>query len=270
MKAAPKAAIRVIRRAAHAASIAGLGEEAGQLFGAVNCLENAIKELYRSLAVARRQNSDAALSDPGAARRRRGMNTTTTTSTTSTTGPLTSTPALATPDTLRVREALGRSLATAYGQSVIAQRVPGPAQAGSCFAVATAAEAAELLQGAAWSRLEHPAVTAPAVAFEAAIPGTWGLVPLESLAPETRVVLADPKGTGKVEAVVDLPQPARPRVQTTTIILGPGGDGAEVVWTVHPGLPIPPSQVPAASVAGRTETTAAEAYALGLRWAKTR
>jgi hypothetical protein len=182
--------------------------------------------------------------------------------------------------TARVRAALARGLATDYGQRCIAQRVPGPAQAGSCFDAATAEEAVAALLGATWSPLaDSPLadaakfVQAPAVAFVAEVPGRLGLVALRELPADFEVSLEDPKGTGFVSVVAELPLADRPPVALTTAILGPDDHGEETLWTVHPGAPIPPSTLPATGPSGDLagkRLSAGDAAALGFGWAKIR
>ncbi len=175
------------------------------------------------------------------------------------------------PATERVRAALQRSFERSdYGRRCLAQRLPGPDGAGSFFLDVTTVEGLRAkLEGAFWRPLNHPAVKAPAVAFDATgIPGRLGVVPLRTLPADTVVTLEDPKGTGFVEAVVrGLGRETGVRQDTATIILGPDQDGAEVLWTVHPGQPVVPSTVPSAEVAGR-KMSPDESGALGLRWAK--
>jgi len=107
-------------------------------------------------------------------------------------------------------------------------------------------------------------VKAPCVAFQAALPGRFGLVELHTLDPFTKVTLADYKGTGTVSPVVCLS--LGPTVPTTTIILGPH-EGEEIVYTFHPGDPIPPSTLQAPDLVNQT-FTAVGAMALGFVWAK--
>jgi hypothetical protein len=56
-------------------------------------------------------------------------------------------------------------------------------------------------------------------------------------------------------------------VPFVTALLGPAKDGTECLWTFHPGPPIMPSTVPTPP-ASEAEITAAQAIALGLKWAK--
>jgi hypothetical protein len=60
-----------------------------------------------------------------------------------------------------------------------------------------------------------------------------------------------------------------PVADKTVILLGPGDDGREVVWTFHPGDPVAPSIVPVES-STLTVLTVARAKALGFALAKIR
>jgi hypothetical protein len=166
----------------------------------------------------------------------------------------------------RVCAAMERTPAD-YMDSCLAQRLQGEKRAGSYYHATLARDGNELfgaLRSAAWEPYEHPAVSAPAVAFRAELPGVVDVVGLEGLPPDAQVLLADPKGTGLVEAVYrgsgGVP------ATHTTMLLGPSEDG-EIVWTFFPGDPVAPSAVPAAVHAGRT-VTVREALELGIRHAK--
>jgi hypothetical protein len=163
--------------------------------------------------------------------------------------------------TARIASAL--NLAGPYLDACLTQRNPGPGALGSVFLTA---QTRETILAADWMPFDHPEVKAPAVAFRANIPGIVGVVNLATLPPNTRVILADPKGTGYVEATAMLPE--GPEVTYTTILLGPARDGSgETLWTIFPGEPVSPSRV---SADGRNNlaTTAREALALGMTVAK--
>lgn len=167
--------------------------------------------------------------------------------------------------TTTTRDRIARAFDSAgeYFNACLAQRNPGPAALGSVFL--TRQDRASLL-AADWQPYEHPDVSAPAVAFRADIPGTVGVVRLADLPPDTPVRLADPKGTGFVEATALLPE--GPRATFTTLLLGPARDGSgETLWTLFPGEPVRPSTLPAEGRDGAT-LTAREAAALGLAIAK--
>lgn len=185
------------------------------------------------------------------------------------------TQAIPTDPSARVRAALAATPPD-YLARCLAQRLPGPAACGSVFldfGVAGDPAAPDRLLHALhthpWEPYEHPAVMAGCAAFACPLGGRVGLVHLATLAPDHPVRLLDPKGTGFVEAVVEGTADDRTRGSAATFtvaILGPD-DGREVVYTFHPGAPIPPSRVPADGRHGTT-VTAEEAVALGLQIAK--
>lgn len=168
-------------------------------------------------------------------------------------------------ETERVRAALKNTPAE-YLSRCLAQRVDGPLRAGSYFPGVSATELLSILEGVPWSAYDHPAVKAPAVAFQADVSGVEGVIPLDSLEPDREIVLSDPKGTGLLEATV---ASGRVRlVHHSVVLLGPH-EGKEVVWTLHPGDPIMPSTLRASSVPeDKRVITVAQAQSLGLRFAK--
>jgi hypothetical protein len=98
--------------------------------------------------------------------------------------------------------------------------------------------------------------------------GLLGIVPLLQVPQEAPVYLEDPKGTGKVSAVINRNQLEVELgiVNYTTLVVGPE-NGEDVIYTFHPGDPIRPSTVSAQEWAGKT-VSPAEAIALGLEYAK--
>jgi hypothetical protein len=104
--------------------------------------------------------------------------------------------------------------------------------------------------------------------FQTAIPGLLGVVELGDIPRSQRVLLVDPKGTGKVSAEISREVLSQELSDVDFTVLTVGEEeGMNVVYTFHPGLPIRPSQVPAEGFAGR-EVTVSEAYDLGLHYAK--
>jgi hypothetical protein len=160
------------------------------------------------------------------------------------------------------RIAAALDAAGSYFDRCLAQRNPGPAALGSVF---EQTQTRESLLSAAWEPYSHPDVAAPAVAFRAPIAGTVGVVLLAELPGNTPVKLADPKGTGFVEATAQLED--GPRSEWTTLLLGPGKDGQETLYTFFPGAPVKPSTLAADHWNGFT-VKASEAIRLGLTVAK--
>lgn len=179
-----------------------------------------------------------------------------------------------TPDpalTPRIHAAIDATKASdaAYWERCCAQRDPrSPDAAGSILDLRPGytGNIEDVLRACEWSEYPHPDVLPIAKAFRTFdIQGRMGLVALADLPADTKVFLRDPKGTGKAEACVV--HALGTKVPFVTAILGPADGGGECLWTFHPGPPIMPSTVPTPP-ASEAEITAAQATALGLKWAK--
>jgi len=104
--------------------------------------------------------------------------------------------------------------------------------------------------------------------FKAPIPGLLGVIPLRDLSPDQLVRLEDPKSTGKVSAVINRSEaPTGLQEVDFTVLISGLEAGETVLFTVHPGLPIQASRVPAQEWAGKS-VTAARALELGLTFCK--
>ena len=124
------------------------------------------------------------------------------------------------------------------------------------------------MRTAEWVETPHPAVTAPCRAFRCdTLRGLLGVVPLAQLFGAV-VRLEDPKGTGELCAVVDewsVPELARD--QPSWLIVGPH-EGRDVLYTLHPGEPIPPSTMRDRPDERGELLFASEAYSRGITHAK--
>lgn len=173
----------------------------------------------------------------------------------------------------RVRAAL-RNTREDYLRACLAQRVPGHAgSAGSTFRVTGQMDLLRLLHDAEWKPYQHSAVLPACTAFCAPIPGDLGIVSVRDLSDEARVVLSDPKGTGDVHAHVRRSYVADVLVSAdfAVMILGPNEEDTskpEMVWTFHPGEPVRPSVVKAASGVESETVSPREAIARGFEFAK--
>jgi hypothetical protein len=103
------------------------------------------------------------------------------------------------------------------------------------------------------------------------IPGHLGIVPVDSLPDEAVLTLRDPKNTGFLSACTATQQ--RTDVDFTVLIIGKEDDGDnEVMYTFHPGAPVPPPSLKAGvpnEVTGKEyhdgdQITVAEAKSLGI------
>lgn len=135
-----------------------------------------------------------------------------------------------------------------YLEKTLGTRNPGPNAAGSTFKTK---QSVESLKSANWETLKEgaSAISSPAIAYQADIPGLLGIVPIESISGGLDAAIQPAhagKGidreTGKLmaELVAVLPSKAL-EVDTTTIILGPSREDPKKlqVWTFHPGPPAP-------------------------------
>lgn len=85
--------------------------------------------------------------------------------------------------------------------------------------------------------------------YRATIPGgRLGMVPVDTIADTAKLYLIDPKGTGKWS--VSTIGATEPHTDVATMIVGPPDEpgGKNVVWTFHPGEPVPPSMLDSATL----------------------
>lgn len=148
-----------------------------------------------------------------------------------------------------------------------------PEKMGSYFHGMTREDLEKALHDADWEEYDHPEIKAPAKAYKGKIPGTFGLIRIEKLPSDAKIVLRDPKGTGFVEATVSLNKDevkgVLERVEHSTAIVGPSKNPEEqVLWTVFPGDPINPSSISSKDYPDGSVISKQEAISLGLEWAK--
>lgn len=172
------------------------------------------------------------------------------------------------PATDRVRRAIATTAErlSEHWRGLIESRTRGHARATGSITDETRPEALrEAIERASWQTYSHPAVVAPCVAFWTSdIEGVLGIVEVDLLDESTDLTLRDAHETGFVNA--EVVGDYGDRAEGVCLIVGPD-DEAEVIYTFHPGPPVPPSTVPARLSPGRT-VTPSEAMALGLRTAK--
>jgi hypothetical protein len=171
-----------------------------------------------------------------------------------------------------VAEAIDRSVGMPHFEKTFLTRNPGGEAEGSTF---FEPQDAESLKAAVWRPYPHPDIKAPAQGFKADITGTFGLVKLKDLEPDTPIKMVlghkgealegeEPFVTVLIDGT-DVPSDLT-RAEFTTILLGPG-EGGLIVWTFFPGPPIAPSTM---TPSAETEAVkvAADAIALGFDYAK--
>lgn len=129
-----------------------------------------------------------------------------------------------------------------YLAKILDQRNPSsPNRLGSFF---DEDQTASSLKSANWRPYSHRAISPPAKGYVADIPGTVGMVDLNTLPPDMIITASDPKGThgkpgGGYSVEVPLDPSKLPQTKQTTALLGPGQtpDDPPVLWTIFPGEP---------------------------------
>ena len=125
------------------------------------------------------------------------------------------------------------------------------------------------LRCVAWESYDHPDIKKPGVGFiTRGIGGCVGIADLATVPPDTLLTADDRKDTGYGSLIIArtiFPE-VRQFVRHTVAILGPGDDDKEILWTFHPGDPIPPSEIRMEEMP--EHLTAGEALERGLRYAK--
>ena len=157
-----------------------------------------------------------------------------------------------------------REIAPGYWEATVASRTAETA-VGSFFKFPKVEEVLFEQHLQDWEEYpECPGLLPGCAAFKLQIKGYLGVIPLESLddAQELRVV--DNKGTGVAKLLA--PKEVSPQeVDLAVCILGEE-DGREVIFTFHPGDPIPPDTIKMEDLS-RTSITVAEAKSLGFVYA---
>ena len=156
-----------------------------------------------------------------------------------------------------------------YAERMFAQRLPQDG-AGSIYPFyASREELEEALRNASYEPAEHPAVAPGCKAYVTHdLMGAYGMVPLADLADDTTFVIADPKNTGKVSLMIwGWAEGQRMLTDETWVIVGPN-EGEDVVYTFHPGQPVPRATTSTEELPVGTKLTKKEALELGFNMAK--
>jgi hypothetical protein len=132
-----------------------------------------------------------------------------------------------------------------YMQKSLEQRNPGPLSAGSTFHTP---QTRQSLMSQEWVWYPDPDCKAPAVSFRTRLPGKLGIASLNDL-PSDMVVTLRPAHKGEID-IDDEESPYYGQKDTelvgnvssfltnvdyTTLLCGPGEDGALQFWTMFPG-----------------------------------
>ncbi len=159
-----------------------------------------------------------------------------------------------------------RRVAPGYFEKTLAQRAELSGQAaGSLYEGISTEELEHKLLSAEWESYSHEAVTPGCSAFKAPLPGRLGVVDLHGLPLDSVVTLDDRKNTAKVSAVVS---GVRGEIVDFTVLILGLEQGEEVIFTLHPGDPVRPSQVQATPGLHGKTVSVREALDMGLTTAK--
>lgn len=159
-----------------------------------------------------------------------------------------------------------KSLVPGYFEKTCAQRLADGT--GSIFEdIHSVEDMEQALLSAEWIPAEHECVAPDCRAFKTTSikSGLYGMVKVADQPDDTIFVIEDQKNTGKVSLVMKGNH--RIPAEETWIILGPE-QGKEVVYTFHPGEPIPRATTSTEELPVGTEVTKEEAMALGFNLAK--
>ena len=119
-----------------------------------------------------------------------------------------------------------------------------------------------------WEKAENPNVAPGCVAYKTTniTSGQYGMVPVADQPDNTVFVIEDQKGTGKVSLVMR--GAGRIPAKETWLIVGSADNGEPVVFTFHPGEPVPRATTSTEELPVGTVLTKQEAIALGFNLAK--
>lgn len=129
-----------------------------------------------------------------------------------------------------------------YLAKILDQRNPSsPNRLGSFF---SEDQTAGSLKSANWRAYSHDEIRPPAKGYVADIPGTVGMVNLNTLPPDMIITASDPKGThgtegGGYSVEVPLDPSKLPQTPETTAIIGPDKNKEDplILYTIFPGKP---------------------------------
>lgn len=148
-----------------------------------------------------------------------------------------------------------------YLESCLKQRTD---EAAGSYWNMSATELKERLINAEWIEFENESVKAPCKAFRTMnLAGGWyGMLPVEEY---SDYLVIDPKETGFASLAI-AGEPTEQKIETWCIT-GPD-NGLDIVYTFHPGKPLPPSTIPTTDWKQGYIIRGREALKRGFRWAK--
>jgi len=157
----------------------------------------------------------------------------------------------------------------AYAERMFAQRLPDSGAGSIYLRFNTREELEEAIRAADYEPAEHPAIAPGCKAYVTHdILGAYGMVLIETLPDDITLVIADPKNTGKVSLMLyGCSDDNRLLTAETWVIIGPN-EGEDVVYTFHPGEPVPRATTSTEELPIGTKLTKAEALARGFNLVK--
>ena len=153
-----------------------------------------------------------------------------------------------------------------YWEKTLAQRICSGT--GSIFSgIDNITDMEQALVDAHWEVAENPNVAPGCTAYvtKDIAGGQYGMVPVAAQPDNTIFIIEDQKNTGKVSLVMQ--GAGRIPAEETWIIVGPEQD-KDVVYTFHPGEPVPRATTSTEELPVGTKLTKSEALSLGFNLAK--
>ena len=156
-----------------------------------------------------------------------------------------------------------------YTDKMFAQRLPESGMGSIYPFFNSRKELEEAIRSANYQPAEHPAIAPGCKAYITQdIMGAYGMVKIEDQPNDMKFVIADPKNTGKVSLMIwGWAEGNRLLTNETWVIVGPN-EGKDVVYTFHPGEPIPRATTSTEELPVGTILTKQEALAKGFNLAK--
>ena len=156
-----------------------------------------------------------------------------------------------------------------YVKMMFDQRLPETGMGSVYEGYADADELATAFWNALWVAAENENVAPNCRAFKTVgiKGGLYGMVPVADQPDDAKFVIEDYKNTGKVSLVLHT-DTGRIPADETWVILGPAENGDEVVYTFHPGEPVPHATTSTEELPVGTKLTKQQALELGFNMAK--
>ena len=154
-----------------------------------------------------------------------------------------------------------------YLDNTFAQRLPGGK--GSIYEGHTAETLKSALIAAKYTQKEHVDIKSPCTGFVTydIKGGEYGMIRIADQPEDSKFIIVDDKDTKKVSLML-VGAAGRIKTNETWVILGPAENGEEVLFTFHPGEPVPRATTSTEVLPVGTKLTKQEALAKGFNLAK--